>query len=68
MATAPRTHYWIYELRLTDEQVNELEDMVRNDKAEYVAGKMIGMLRSNGKIIIIKDKHTDVIGEGLAHE
>ena len=59
-----KDYYYLYQLTQTDGQVDELEDLVRNGKAEYVAGKLIGMLKSNGKIVYPKkaDLEEEVVG------
>lgn len=59
MAIEPKNHYWIYQIALTDNQLDELEGFVQSGRAEYVAGKLIGLLRANRKIVLPKTEATE---------
>lgn len=47
----PKKYYWIYQLALSENSYDELESHIRSGRAEYVAGKLMGMLKLNGKIV-----------------
>lgn len=55
MAIEPKNHYWVYQLTITDDQLQEYEMMINSGKAEYVAGELMGRLKSNSKIFLNKD-------------
>ncbi|RPI83752.1 MAG: hypothetical protein EHM34_04770 [Nitrosopumilales archaeon] len=55
MAVESKTHHWIYQLVLSEGQLDYYESLIRDNKAEYVAGELIGRLKSNGKLVVPKD-------------
>lgn len=53
MAQAPKTYYTIYTLQLTDDQMAELDMLINSGKEAYVAGVLMGRLRSNEKYVLL---------------
>ena len=51
-------NYWIYQIAIVDDELVELESLVQEGKSEYVAGLLIGKLKSNGKLVVPKSEET----------
>lgn len=56
MAIEMNKSYWIYQIIIGEEELAELDEYAHSGKAEYVAGYLIGKLKSHGKLIVPKEE------------
>lgn len=60
MAVSVSKNYWIYQISIGESEMFDLEDFVRNGRSEYVAGLLIGKLKSNGKFVVSKNDNEEL--------
>ncbi len=55
MAISINKDYWVHSLTVSDNYLETFEQLVANGKGDYVAGLLIGMLKTNSKLVVYKE-------------
>ena len=59
MAIERKLGYWVYQIVLTENDLAEMEEHIRSGRSDYVAGELLGRLKSNSKYVVHKKNDSE---------